>query len=107
MISIDTNESFYSDYSVKGDKVYIYCTVFIKNNSQNEKNVMLNALFDNDVETGLLKESVLKGYDIDRQTEVFELIKGVNKLEVVFIGEFAGTAQKHDRLLPQIKIIEQ
>jgi len=107
-IRIDTEESFYSDFEVKDEKVLIYCTILIENPTNAETNITLSANFDNDVKLGLLKESSLDGYQPDLETKTFKLIKGDNWIDVVFIGEYAGKNQKHDRLLPdiQLKVVE-
>lgn len=107
-IRIDTEESFYSNFEVKDEKVLIYCTILIKNPTNAEANITLSANFDKDVKLGLLKESSLDGYQPDLETKTFKLIKGDNWIDVVFIGDYAGKYQKHDRLLPdiQMKVIE-
>lgn len=99
-------KSFFSSFNVKDGKVYIYCTLYIENLAGEEKNVQLKALLKNDVKNGLLKEALIDGYSIDETTQCFQLQKGENCLEVVFIGEHAGGEQKYDRTLPDIKIIE-
>lgn len=103
-ISIDVEESFYSNFKIENNKVYIYCNVLIKNPNKNGSKIALSGLFDNDVKNGLLKESLLTGYSTDCETTTFELKEGDNRIEVVFIGDYAGKSQKYDRLLPEIKI---
>lgn len=98
-------ESFYSDFKVENGKVYIYCRILIENLTGTEKEVALEASFENDVKNGLLKEAILKGYSINEGTKIFRLQKGENQFNVVFVGEHAGGNQKHDRALPNIKII--
>lgn len=49
---------------------------------------------------------MLTGYASDLETTEFNLENGDNRIEVVFIGDYAGKSQKYDRLLPQIKISE-
>lgn len=107
-IRIDTEESFYSNFEVKDEKVLIYCTILVKNPTKAETTITLSANFDNDVKMGLLKESSLDGYQSNLETKTFKLNKGDNWIDVVFIGEYAGKNQKHDRLLPdiQMKVIE-
>ncbi|MBR2861299.1 MAG: hypothetical protein IKB86_05630 [Clostridia bacterium] len=105
-IYINTEKSFYSNFEVKDGKVYIYCSLMIDNFTESERKISLTASFKNDARIGLLKESVIEGYSIDTKTNVFYLRKGENRLEVVFVGEYAGTNQKYDRLLPDIQIAE-
>lgn len=105
-ISIDEEESFYSDFKIENNKVYIYCNVLIKNPNKDGTKITLNGVFEDDVKNGLLKESLLTGYASDFETTEFGLQKGDNRIEVVFIGDYAGKEQKYDRLLPEIKITE-
>ena len=105
-IKLDEEKSFFSDFKIENNKVYIYCTLFIENKSDAEKVILLNASFEKDVENGLLKEAIISGCSLDESTQKFQLQKSENQLDVVFIGEYAGTDKKHDRLLPEIEIIE-
>ncbi len=103
-IVIDTEKSFFSDFQVKNDKVYIYCTVLMRNFGGEEKKVTLKGVFPKDAENGLLKQKELAGYTIDYSSEVFVVEQGEHWIDVVFIGDFAGNNQKYSRLLPQIII---
>ena len=106
-IEIVAKESFYSNYIIEGDKVYIECKLMIKNVIGNDVAIELFADFKDDVEAGLLKEAQLKGFQEDRETSEFILSQGTKRIVVVFIGDFAGTNQKHDRNLPIITINQQ
>ena len=105
-VKLDEEKSFFSDFKIENNKVYIYCTLFIENKSDTEKVISLNASFEKDVEIGLLKEALVSGYSLDESTQEFQLKKGENQLEVVFVGEYAGVDKKNDRLLPDIEITE-
>lgn len=124
-LEVVKDTSYFSDYKVDGEKVYIYCAVTIKNSSSEEKTFKLNALFNDDVKLGLIKNSDLKGYkanpdeikllingdlkgsNIDLSNDAFTIgKKDSGTFPVVFVGEFAGTNKKHDRLLPTIEITE-
>lgn len=105
-VKIDKKQSFFSDFKVENEKVYIYCTLFIENLQDSQKTVELKATFEDDAKNGLLKNASLYGYATDKSTKNFKLHSGENKIEVVFIGDFAGTNKKQDRLLPDIEIIE-
>lgn len=105
-ISIDYDESYYSNFKVENDKVYINCNILIKNPNNAGSMIELAGMFDNDVKNGLLKKSLLTGYSTDCETTTFNLKKGDNWIEVVFIGDYAGKSQKYDRLLPEIRISE-
>ena len=105
-IKLNEEKSYFSDFKIENDKVYIYCTLFIENKSDTEKVISLKASFEKDVELGLLKEALVSGYSLDKGTQEFKLQKGENQLDVVFIGKYAGADKKHDRLLPDIEITE-
>ncbi|MBO5248585.1 MAG: hypothetical protein J6B54_04760 [Clostridia bacterium] len=105
-IKLHKADSFFSDFKVEDEKVYIYCTLFIENQSNSEKNVAIKASLDNDAKNGLLKEAVIDGYSVDGSTKIFKLQNGESQIDVVFIGDYAGTEEKINRLLPDIEIIE-
>ena len=105
-IKLNEEKSFFSDFKIENNKVYIYCTLFIENKSDTEKVISLKASFEKDVEIGLLKEALVSGYSLDESTQEFQLKKGENQLAVVFVGEYAGVDKKNDRLLPDIEITE-
>ena len=105
-VKLNEGKSYFSDFKIENDKVYICCTLFIKNKSDTEKVISLNASFEKDVELGLLKEALVSGYSLDESTQEFQLKKGENQLDVVFVGEYAGVDKKNDRLLPDIEITE-
>ena len=105
-IKLNEEKSYFSDFKIENDKVYIYCTLFIENKSDTEKVISLKASFEKDVENGLLKEALVSGYSLDESTQEFQLQKGENQLDVVFVGEYAGADKKQDRLLPDIEITE-
>ena len=105
-IKLNEEKSYFSDYKIENDKVYIYYTLFIENKSDAEKDISLKASFEKDVENGLLKKALVSGYSLDEITQEFQLQKGENQVDVIFIGEYAGADKKHDRLLPDIEIAE-
>ena len=105
-IKLNEEKSYFSDFKIENDKVYIYCTLFIENKWDTEKVISLKASFEKDAENGLLKKTLISGYSLDESVQEFQLKKGENKLDVVFIGEHADVGKKHDRLLPDIKITE-
>lgn len=93
-ISIDSKGSFYSGFEIENDKVYIYCNVLIKNPNKDVAKIALSGIFENDAKNGLLKESMLTGYASDLETTEFNLENGDNRIEVVFIGDYAGKKPK-------------
>ena len=105
-VRLNEDKSFFSDFKIENDKVYLYCTLFVENLSETERTVILKASFEADVKNGLLKEALTVGYSFAEGAEEFRLQKGENQIDVVFIGEHAGGDQKHDRRLPDIMIEE-
>lgn len=105
-VYIISTESYYSDFSINDQVVEIKCSVVVKNTYDTEKTVKLTAHFPDDVGV-LLKESQLFAKNCLDNSEIFTLPANSKKrIDVVFVGDFAGTNKKHDRLLPKISIIE-
>ena len=55
-VKLNEGKSYFSDFKIENDKVYIYCTLFIENKSDTEKVISLNASFEKDVEN--VKEQI-------------------------------------------------
>lgn len=105
-IHLTKPESYFSDFEVVGQQVNIKCYVTLKNTFNENKTVELAALFPDDVRFGLLQSSTLSGVHLDSLEGRFAVpAKSQKAFEVLFIGNFAGTNRKHDRLLPEIEIV--
>lgn len=106
-IKIDTDKSSFSNFKIENDKVYIYCNLLIFNpdESETEAETALIGLFDKEAEEGLLKKAELDGYSIDLKNKVFKLKGGDNRIDVVFVGDYAGNSQKYDESLPKITLV--
>ena len=104
-ISIDKKSSYFSDYIVKNDKVYIRCYITLTNTFETEKSVTLSAKLPEDVRTGLLKNETVKALDEKGEEIIFVLPPNTSEsLEVIFVGDYAGFMQKNNRNLPEICI---
>lgn len=104
-LKVVKDSSYFSDFYVEGNKVYIKCEITIKNSSYDDKVVKLNAILKDDVELGLLKEENLAGFNTGLICDEFTIEKKSEKnYSVIFVGDFAGTYKKHDRKLPEIVI---
>lgn len=104
-IQIAEDKSYFSDFFIQGEKVYIECELTLKNSSSNNITFQLNAIMKDDVELGLLKDENLKGYYQDLANDIFTIGKNETKTySIVFVGDFAGINKKHDRKLPEIVI---
>ena len=99
---IINEESFFSDFYIKGDKVYIECEMSIK--SPRDCDIQLQGTFVRD-EGKLLKNATIFAYDLESGSNIFHMMRGTNSFRVVFIGDYGGIPQKFDRLLPEIKLI--
>jgi hypothetical protein len=101
-------ESYFNDFKIIDDKVYIECRITIKNNT--DKNIIyrINAIFKDDVHIGLLKNEVLEGYNEDLINNIFNISarETIKYQKIIFIGDYTGNYIKHDRELPnKINII--
>ena len=104
-IYVDKSQSYFSDFEVEDDKVFIKCHVTIENTFEDEKTVTLSAILPEDVTNGLLKNETVKALEEDGSEMEFVLLPNTsNSFDVVFVGEYAGTNQKANRLLPEIYI---
>lgn len=106
-VYVNQENSWFSDFYIEADKVYITCHIELCNRS-NIRTVRLYGVFSDDVGT-LVTESVLPGFItdvLDSNDNSFLLEPGEQTYDVTFIGTFAGTEQKNDRLLPPILIEE-
>ena len=104
-IEIVKKGSFYSDFVVKGEKVYIKCELEVNNSTDDNAIVEFYASLPEEVKLGLLKNDEMKGYQENSEISEFSLPEGKSRIVVVFIGDFAGTNKKHDRNLPNIGCI--
>lgn len=106
-IKIIEKESYYSNFHVENDKVYIECVVTIKNSDKYKKTINLSARFDEDVNIGLLKQAKIYALSSSNMKEKFEIKQNSkDTFDVVFVGDFDGTMKKHDRTLPDIDIVD-
>lgn len=106
-VYVDGENSWFSDFYIEGNRVYITCQVTLCNTGD-ARTVRLYGVFPEDVGT-LVTEAVLPGFitdDFDSKENCFLLEPGEQTCHVTFIGTFAGTEEKNVRLLPQILIEE-
>jgi hypothetical protein len=105
-IELIKEKSYFNDFDVINEKVFIECVLTIKNNTNRFYNFRINALFEDDVKK-LLENKFLEGYSEDLNSSIFSIAPNeiFEYKKVVFVGKFAGRRQKHDRALPEINII--
>lgn len=104
---IDPDNSYFLDFTVEGETVVIRGHYVIWNRTDRARTVQLRGDFAKDKVLGLVKESTLLAADAETGDTAFALAPGKTELDVVFIGTFAGTEQKADRLLPETDILPQ
>ena len=108
ILEIIEEKSFFNDFKVIDEKVLIECKITIKNNSDKNLSFKINAVFEDDVNLGLLKYKTLEGYKNDLINNIFTISANeiIEYCQIIFIGESAGNYQKANRNLPkEINII--
>lgn len=104
-IYVDKGKSYFSEFKVENDKVFIECYITLVNTFDVEKTVNLSAKLPEDVTTGLLKnEDVISLNEDGSKTEFILSSNSSESFDVVFVGAYSGANQKHDRGLPEINI---
>lgn len=105
-IVINDEESYFNDFEVEEGKVIIKCYYVIYNHTDTTYYIQLRGNFEDDQKLGLLKESQLYAKSsIEDDDTYLEISPGENKLDVVYVGTFAGTERKANKLLPDTDII--
>lgn len=103
-IAIDRKSSYFSDFSIEGDKVFFYCYLCIDNNTDSIARIQVSGDFSRDKKSGLIQERELVACSITGDSSVFELTPGRNMIRVCFVGTHGNAYQKLDRLLPEITL---
>lgn len=99
---IDPDESYFMDFWVEDEKAYIECELTIESKMEYYVSIEGSLPLDEGI---LLKDRTLYAYDKETGSDKFKLMRGTNKFTVVFVGEYGGTYQKANRLLPNITIL--
>ena len=104
-IYVDKEKSYYSDFKVEDEKVFIECCITLVNTFDVEKTINLSANLPDDVTIGLLKnEEITASYADGSKMEFVLPPDSSESFDVVFVGEYSGKNQKSDRGLPEINI---
>lgn len=103
-VSIVESGSWFNDYTVSDGKVYINCEITLQNTGESEQRIRMAAICADDVEAGLLKKEKIYAVDNNEEEKVFVIEANSQRTfkEVVFLGEYGGTYQKSNKLLPEI-----
>ena len=122
-------ESFFSDFTVRGDRVYFLCRLCIRNPADQPRAVLVTGDFSEDAAGGLLAWDVavwalrMEDYtpgsflsmsdealaavtdrNADGSLRVFPLQPGDNAFWALFVGDHGTAEVKQNRLLPPISI---
>ena len=102
-LEIINEKSYFNDFTIIEEKVYIECRITIRNNTEKNISFKINATFEDDVRLGLLQNDLLEGYNEDLINNVFSIPANetIAYWKIIFIGDFAGNYKKHDRALPK------
>ena len=100
----NSDSSKFVDFYTDGDYAYIECELNIY--SESDGKVRISAVDEDDVKTGLLKNSTLTGTD-SSGNEVFNLKRGENRVTVLFRGDYAGVYELSMREIPRFIKIEK
>lgn len=107
-IKIEREDSWFSDFYIKENKVYIQCYITIRNDSNEDQYIKLLAHMEDDAKNKLIKHSIVTGYDEKGSDKFFVPADSeINYIEVFFIDDYAGEEQKQDRNLPEIELVVQ
>jgi len=107
-VRLVSEESFFHEFFVDGQTVALRCALTLKNTSNETKSVYLYAYSPKD-RSRLIKDGKLFAVDEEDKMVLFTIPPQATMVfeEMYFKGEFGGTKQKFNRLLPDILIVEQ
>ena len=96
-----------NDFEMIDDKVYIECNICLTNRTDNKQTFSMQGDFNEDYKLKLTASRYLTAFaadDLSKSDFVIEANK-TTKFSVVFVGDFAGNAQKFDREPPNAVVI--
>lgn len=116
-IIIDKEHSYFHDFKIYNDKVYMYCTITLENITDNNLSFSIFAESYKDKVNGLITNERMKGYEweIDEKTREIKVTdkkiffinrkQKISELKIVFIGEHGSGNMKDNRNLLDIYIV--
>ena len=94
---------FYEDDGI----VHIICRITLHNTTSEDQTIRIRGVSQEDVDNGLLLSPYLSGVNAEDHSELFQIKAGqYSEFLVDFWGEYAGTHQKEDRLVPDVIEVE-
>ena len=116
-IIIDKEHSYFHDFKIYNDKVYMYCTITLENITDNNLSFSIFAESYKDKVNGLITNERMKGYEweIDEKTRDMKVTdkkiffinrkQKISELKIVFMGEHGSGYMKDNRNLPDTYIV--
>lgn len=105
-VKIEREQSWFDEFYIKDDRVYIRCYVTMQNSGNEDKYVKLEANMEEDADKKLIRNAKVIGYDEKGVDEFLVPANSTERYTIYFIDDFAENNVKQDRNLPEIEIVE-
>ncbi len=103
-VYIDYNESYFDYFYIDGNNVVFKCVYTINSNEENEVFITIDGNFEEDKKGGLIMENCLEAENIENSSNIFEILPGKNRFEILYTGTRGEKEVKQNRLLPETYI---
>ena len=107
-IEISDKDSWFSDFEIVDGETRIQCALSVKNNSKEDITFSVNAIFDQDFESGLVSDKTVTGtWDNSGLADI--TLKAGQELtgeKITFTSKNNGCNTKQDRNLPKLEVRE-
>lgn len=103
-IKIDRENSWFDEFYIEGNKVYMKCYITIRNSSDENNYIKLVAGLEEDAKNKLIKNPKVTGQDSKGSDMFFVPANSQKEYTVFFIDDYAGENKKQDRNLPEIEV---
>ncbi|RKM56980.1 hypothetical protein D6853_02875 [Butyrivibrio sp. X503] len=108
-IQLIEKESYFDTFEVVNGETRIMCVLSIKNNTDEMITLSVNAIFDQDYQSGLVSDKTVEGVWDDTGVAEISLApkEKVSYKKIIFSSPNAGCDTKTDRNLPEIQLIKK
>ena len=112
-IEIVEDESCLARVAEQDGYIYYYCTLTLKNNTNEKKSFKLEGEFPDEYKKGIITAEKCYGVTVGDESDTISIQPNgeLELTEVVFVFEknesYTGEALKENRFLPEINIVEQ
>jgi len=112
-IEILEDESCLARVAEQDGYIYYYCTLTLKNNTNEKKSFRLEGRFPDEYKKGIITAEKCYGMTVEGESDTISIQPDgeLEYTEVVFVFEknesYTGEALKETRFLPEINIVEQ